>query len=209
MAVTEASLSIRDKLRSRNIDRWHTVDTAKTQSVASHSHNGGIIAEQLLEMIFSDIDFSPSIEDRYYVLKYFQVHDLPELITGDLSSPFKSWLFKIHPEVKITWNKVEESLVPELQLISEIFNAKPYLKAVCKAADVLEAYHFIHLSMGLDEQHNEVVIAKIDKALDGMVTEYSLSQPDLNWGAISAIKHEMLHGDSVVINFENLLELNL
>lgn len=56
-------LSISDKLRSRNIKRWHTVLTTTQQSVASHSHCMSIIAEQLLENITHKTTENVSIED--------------------------------------------------------------------------------------------------------------------------------------------------
>ena len=65
-------MTINDKLRSRNIERWHTVATSIKQNIAEHSHCMGIIAEYLLEAIFASTERQPSITERYIILKYAQ-----------------------------------------------------------------------------------------------------------------------------------------
>lgn len=197
------ALTLRDRLRSRSVKRWHTVSTSISQSVADHSHNMGIIAEQLLYEVCSPIG-EPSIEHQYWVLKYCQIHDLPELITGDLSSVFKSWLKESIPDFSNVWDSLERELIPELEDVDEVFFNFPYLKYVCKAADVLEAYNFIMLSKGLDEQHNQVIIDKLENMLQAMVAKFKLKQPLYNWERIFKVKTEMLEGNSVVINLEDV-----
>ncbi|MFT7007077.1 MAG: hypothetical protein ACJAXJ_001590 [Colwellia sp.] len=68
--------TVRDRIRSRNVKRWHTCDTVKEQTVADHSHGVGIIAEEMLERLFSNSDTKPTMENRYFVLKYSQVRGL-------------------------------------------------------------------------------------------------------------------------------------
>jgi 5'-deoxynucleotidase YfbR-like HD superfamily hydrolase len=198
-------LTVRDRLRSRNVKRWHTCDTVKEQTVADHSHGVGIIAEDMLERLFANCENNPTITDRYYVLKYAQVHDLPEIVCGDLSSVFKKWLSQESNDFDDILNLVETKLVPELNDIKNVFKEKPYLASVCKIADILEGYSFITLSMGLDAQHNAHIIEKLDGALSIIQDINTKAYPDLNWGAISQLKHDILHGRSVLIDFEKHL----
>lgn len=198
--------TVRDRIRSRNVKRWHTCDTVKEQTVADHSHGVGIIAEEMLERLFSNSDTNPTIEDRYFVLKYSQVHDLPEIVCGDLSSVFKKWLSKKSTDFDEILNMVEAKLVPELNMIKTAFASKPYLATVCKIADILEGYSFITLSMGLDEQHNAHIIEKMDDALVQIETDNAKAYPLFNWAAISELKHDILHGRSVLIDFEKHID---
>lgn len=200
-------LTIRDRLRSRNVKRWHTCDTVKEQTVADHSHGVGILAEEMLERLFINSENNPTIEDRYYVLKYSQVHDLPEIICGDLSSVFKRWLSQTSIDFDGILNFVEAKLVPELNILKEVFAAKPYLATVCKIADILEGYSFITLSMGLDAQHNKHIIEKLDDALANIEEVNTKAHPELNWHAIAELKYDIIQGKSVLIDFEKHLTL--
>jgi 5'-deoxynucleotidase YfbR-like HD superfamily hydrolase len=204
-ATSNSGLTVRDRLRSRNVKRWHTCDNVKEQTVADHSHGVGIIAEEMLERLFINSDDSPTIEDRYYVLKYSQVHDLPEIICGDMSSVFKKWLSVHSSDFDEIMNFVEAQLVPELLVLKKAFTAKPYLATVCKIADILESYSFITLSMGLDAQHNKHIIEKLDDALAAIEEVNTKAYPELNWQAINDLKQEILHGRSVLIDFEKHL----
>lgn len=205
--ITDSSFTVRDRIRSRNVKRWHTCDTVKEQTVADHSHGVGIIAEELLERLFINHENEPTVEDRYYVLKYAQVHDLPEVLCGDLSSVFKSWLCKTSVDFADILHMVEIKLVPELSPIYNYFKTKPHLTTVCKVADILESYNFITLSMGLDKQHNDHIIEKHKTALAMLEETNAKAYPELNWKAISELTHEILHGRSVLIDFEKHLTL--
>lgn len=200
--VRNLGLTVRDRVRGRNDKRWHTCDTVKEQTVADHSHGVGIIAEDMLDRLFKNSGRFATIEDRYYLLKYSQVHDLPEVIVGDMSAVFKVWLSNKSSDFSEILDFVESSLVPELQVIKDYFKTKPYLAAVCKIADIIESYNFIHLSMGLDKQHNEHIIEKLDAALIHIRDVNTVAFPDLNWGAIEELKFDILKGKSVLIDFE-------
>jgi 5'-deoxynucleotidase YfbR-like HD superfamily hydrolase len=204
--INNTGLTVRDRARSRNVKRWHTCDTVKEQTVADHSHGVGIIAEEMLDRLCKGTVLTPSIEDRYYLLKYAQVHDLPEIICGDMSSVFKTWLGNKSVDFDEILSSVEVKLVPELAIINEYFKTKPYLKVICKIADILESYNFISLSMGLDKQHNDHIIEKLDAALLKITEINGKSYPDLNWSAIEELKHDIIHGKSVLIDFEKHIE---
>lgn len=202
-------LSIRDKLRSRNIERWHIVATTQVQNVAEHSHCVGIIAEALLEMLHDNACTKPSIEERYIVLKYSQVHDLPEICLGDSPSTTGEYLKRVVPQLRETLAKLERQLCPEIaELENRMAEAYPYLKHVCKAADILEAYSFMHIAQGLDSQHNDVVFQKLSNAIANHIEKGQTLYPLYDWSCIDTLKYDIVHGQSAVIDFESKLVLD-
>ncbi len=204
-SLGKSSLTIRDKLRTQHAKRWHTVAMFIDQSVAGHSHSGGIIAEELLVLLFKTAKLDLSIEDRYVALKYFQAHDFPELITGDQPSPYKRFLEEHIDGYKEIVEEIECKLVPEFKVFKEIFKEKPYLKYVCKLADIIEGVSFSAISKGLDEQHNAVILAKSNKAITNTIALAQENSPSFDWSLTLNLMDEILHGDSIVIDFEKVL----
>jgi 5'-deoxynucleotidase YfbR-like HD superfamily hydrolase len=205
-------LTTRDRLRSRSVDRWHTVLTSTKQNIAEHSHCMGIIAEALLEEIYNSTadslqGKSPSIEERYAVLKYAQLHDLPEVVTGDMSSPFKRFLKERLAGFDALMDEVEHSLLPELEKLNEYMNTEQrHLPIVLKMADMLEAYSYFLVGRGLDVQHNDVVLGKLNEYLTTLVNTGEEIYPEFNWQACWTLREDIADGDSVVLDFEKALD---
>lgn len=202
--MTAQSLTFRDKLRSRNVDRWHTVATTVKQNIAEHSHCLGIIAEELLTRLY-DGKSKGSLEERYTLLKYAQVHDLPEIITGDMSSVFKRLMRENLTGFDEFMDTIELQMIPELAELNETFSTHPHLKVICKAADLLEAHSYFLIAKGADEQHNLVIFQKLDSYLLESIDKGKELAPNFPWDCILDLKNEMSHGDSLVIDFETKL----
>lgn len=197
-------LTLRDKLRSRNTTRWHTVLTNIEQNVAEHSHCMAIVAECLLEAI-QPAGREPSIEERYWVLKYSIEHDLPEILTGDMPSVIKQYFKKMVPGFGSFLAEFEYRAVPELKALDEQSHKHMHLPFVVKAADLIEAYSYFLCAKGLDHQHNDVVVNKLRQSLTELVEAAQLKFPLYNWDATFKVLHEVEFGSSAVLNLETLL----
>lgn len=154
-------LSFRDLLRAPVTSRWHTVPTLRSQDLASHSHQVGMIAEAIL------MEFNPAatFQEKYLVLKYAQLHDLPEIFMGDMPTPMKKYLKSELPGFATALKSMEEALVPELVLIQEQMNEFPHLAVICKSADLIEAIHFFSLFHSVDEKQKNAVLKKLQNQL--------------------------------------------
>lgn len=80
------NLTVQDKLRASSVDRWHIVSTARRQSLAEHSFNVAIIGEELVHRL------SLSAALKVEVMRMALLHDLDEVVKGDIPSPVKGAL---------------------------------------------------------------------------------------------------------------------
>jgi 5'-deoxynucleotidase YfbR-like HD superfamily hydrolase len=184
-------LSLIDRLRARWVARWHTVQTLHQQTIAEHSHCVGVIAEDLLSRFAARNNKPLCYEQRYLVLKYAQVHDMPELLTGDPSSPFKHMTKQALPGFAEYMEALEHALVPELVEIEQASNRFPHLPFIMKAADLLEAISFFRMAQGRDKEHNDVVRMKLNDLLQHTVSNAIDALPDCCWDFIVEVKDEI------------------
>ena len=115
-------MKIKESLRLAQVKRWPICHTNKDQSVAEHSFNVMLIAQELVR----ELD-DPDLYLK--VLGYALTHDMNEIETGDIPSPFKRKLREKCPEV-----------IPILDgepKVDEI------VQQVVKMADYLEAIYHI------------------------------------------------------------------
>jgi hypothetical protein len=78
-----SGLSIQDKLRASDVKRWHVVATKKTQSLAEHSFNVGIIAMEILKRFGEPENWAGE------VARLALLHDIHEVREGDVPTPAK------------------------------------------------------------------------------------------------------------------------
>jgi 5'-deoxynucleotidase YfbR-like HD superfamily hydrolase len=197
-------LTLRDKLRSRNVTRWHTVLTVNQQSVSEHSHCMSLITDYLLDKIFENTKYKILIIDKYYCLKYAQLHDLHEIIVGDISSVFRAYLKQTIADFSKNIDQIELELTPELKEIYSHFHKKKYLKLICKAADLLEALSYFYFAKGNDEEHNEIIINKLKESIKSIATKGKINYPKANWSVINETINELLYGGSAIIELEKI-----
>lgn len=133
-------IELRDLYRLSHIYRWSIVDTERKQSVAEHSYFTALIAFQLLTHLLDDENGAPDsfrIECEISTLLWGLTHDTMEVFTADIPTPVKKLL---------DMSKLDAAL-DEIDGIYK--NAKgmvsddPFVLAVVKLADMIEAWKFI------------------------------------------------------------------
>lgn len=73
-------MKINDILRASGVTRWHIVRTVRPQSLAEHTFDVVMIARAVAKM---------SGVDDYEIIKAALLHDLDEIVTGDIPTPTK------------------------------------------------------------------------------------------------------------------------
>jgi len=116
-------VTFRDRLRLRNVKRWHIINTTRDQTVAEHSYLVWVIAEEIgLRIGLTQEDFH-----KLWVLAL--THDEHEVFLGDMPTPAKEYLAVDDPR--------------EPMSMRFYMSQDSKLESIVKAADTLEAYWFL------------------------------------------------------------------
>lgn len=124
----EIGLTLADVLRSSDVNRWQIVRTSRHQSVAEHTFNVMLIA--------LDIADSMGIEDQPSIMKCALMHDLPEVLTGDVATPTKRVL-----DIGDRLEQIE-ALISYRGIKTQDYG--DLIRHIVKMADLVEAAHFLH-----------------------------------------------------------------
>ena len=86
------SLTTAEQLRACHVRRWHIVQTSREQTLAEHSFAVAVIAGTLA----AAMHYKGLMHDRLKLalLQHALAHDLIEVRTGDMPTPFKRFLEK-------------------------------------------------------------------------------------------------------------------
>ena len=89
-----------------HVDRWHNRVTLQRENIAEHQWYVGYQAYILTWLLAErEWDVVPDV-----ALLFGMLHDMAEIVTGDLPSPFKSK----HPGVNDTWSVWEDEVVGQM-----------------------------------------------------------------------------------------------
>jgi len=88
-----SNLTLKDRLRLDEVERWHTVPTTRSQTVAGHTYGVIVIAQSLAQSFVnrSQEEWPRAQYDKWMhaVLDSALNHDVDEVLTGDIPSPNK------------------------------------------------------------------------------------------------------------------------
>lgn len=144
-------LTLKDTYRATDVNRWQIVKTQRQQSVAEHSFQVALIASRLCDLL----DLSEEIRCR--VVWYSLVHDLPEVLTGDLSTPLKRML---GTEAMDKLKAFEDTITVAGRPIALGQGKTPdVIRLVVKVADLIEAVAF--LEQNATTGHGRDIIKRI------------------------------------------------
>lgn len=135
-------MTLRDLMRAQDVTRWQIVRCGKAQSIAEHSWAVGIIAQKLWAVRYDFPNSSQSkgmtaiLADLAHAAMW---HDVPEVFTGDINTPTKTYL-RAHADVSVPLALLEETAGVMYNSAMKV----PEDMAVClKLADMLEACYFL------------------------------------------------------------------
>lgn len=123
-----------DKLRLGHVKRWNIVNTTREQTVAEHSALVQLIALDVLRL------YSPNAlaELQFQTMRWALWHDVPEVFIGDMPTPIKNEIEKLHGGV---FDEIEKSVCPEY---SHVLRETPEVsRLIVKFADMFEACNFL------------------------------------------------------------------
>lgn len=164
-------ISASEWLRASYTKRWTIVNTIKPQSIAEHSFNVVGIALRLADTIKWSGRLHHS--QQLALVMWALSHDIVEIYTGDIPTPFKRALEK--HGAKIT--AAEEEFIKEYGGMTRAAETEVY-GMIVKFADILEAIWFLK-DNGIGD-HAKHVLSGLYEAMYDMTDRYEKEYPDLN-----------------------------
>lgn len=142
-------------LRLTEITRWGIVATSRQQSVGEHSYRVCMIAQALYDYTFT---VPHNSNDRQLLTSFAMVHDIMEVLSGDLDSVFKLAVKSRYPDVFA--NVVDSMAAQRLDagpIASTIGSLErsvkgTFIEVLVKIADFLEALIYID-QYGTNSRH--------------------------------------------------------
>lgn len=154
-------MNLRKRLQLAQVKRWPICTMMREQSVAEHSFNVCMIAYDLAT-------FYPAADPEVFlpkVLAYALSHDMDEVETGDIPSPFKR---KLRAECP--------SVIPVLDGEPK---ADDQIRALVKLADYLEAVYYLR-EFGGSRTATTDIYDDIQRNLARYLDEAQLPSPVIN-----------------------------
>ena len=172
-------MKINDLYRGTEVMRWHIVKTHQKQSIAEHSWMVAILSGELANILHPTVS---TISRRGALLQYALFHDVDEIITGDIPSPFKK-LITMDPQH-------QKNIMGQYSYVLEV--PEP-LKDIVKLADIAEAYKFIMVNA--NSAHADIVQHKLNNMYDSKLAELKEKYPDWDWPKAEGMLQVFWHGE--------------
>lgn len=172
------NLTLDQKLRTGHLKRWHMVRVLRDQTLAEHNSLVQIIALDVADtLIRTSISYCIDVDKfRMDVMEWSLWHDMPEVVTGDISTPLKAMMASNGQ--KDLFGTIESSIDSAYAELS--LRVSPRVKAIVKFADLYEAINFLHM-----EGHGHRAQA-IERELIGRMVDHiqEVSKTELSMGEV-------------------------
>jgi 5'-deoxynucleotidase len=164
------SLTTYEQLRACHVRRWHIVQTTREQTLAEHSFAVSVIAGSLAARMRWTGLLHP--DKKLMLLQYALAHDLIEVRTGDMPTPFKKYLQMVGG-LQIL-DRANELVDAEQASVDRMVKGTE-VEMFVKIADMVEAIFF--LQDNGTGMHAENVLAELLYLLATLVDTYSKMYP--------------------------------
>jgi hypothetical protein len=163
-------MKLNEQMRAQHVKRWGIVQVAREQTIAEHMYGVAVIAGHLaIKMGWEGLE---DPERQLTLLRWSLSHDLIEVLTGDLASPFKSQAKMLNDAFV---EQVENSMSPWYAGVRARV-ADPEVEMIVKLADMIEALNFI-TDNGLGQHAIRQVEGDIRARLTDMIAAYGKTFP--------------------------------
>lgn len=145
------------------VKRWGIIEMSRNQSVAEHSYNVAMISYWICQVLH----ISSSVGNN--CLMWSLVHDLPEAVTGDLPSSFKS-------ACRDDLEEIEACMFPAYLALDA--KVSSLTRRIAKVADYLDAILFAQ-RFCVDLKKDEIIAEMVKKFTDEAMELSAAAKLDL------------------------------
>lgn len=130
------AFDIRNLPFAGTVTRWHSVNCHRYPSVAEHSCLVALYAREIASRVYPDL----SAEDQVLLYELALMHDLSEVVTGDMPSPIKRQLKQVFPPGQSPIDLLEAKICPDAASREHTaIETRPHVYFCVKLADILDA----------------------------------------------------------------------
>jgi 5'-deoxynucleotidase YfbR-like HD superfamily hydrolase len=177
-------LTLRQKLRAGHVKRWQIVRVAREQTIAEHMYKVNLIANELSMRIGL-----PETQ-LAYVNEWALIHDLPEVIMGDIATPTKAGIYRVTGNADVI-KSIEYSVDDQYKNLHQFIEKNyPVVLTIVKISDLIEAVEFLAVEgMG---KHAMAVKDILSNSIREQTKLAALGYPEYDWDRVQEIAKEVI-----------------
>lgn len=143
------TMKLNDLYRAGDVDRWQIVKTLRKQSIAEHSFHVAIISMRLYDDLMSTMSIGYTGEnwnplyEKDMCLRWALLHDTPEVLTGDVATPFKLAIKKAGVD---PFSLIEGATSDEYRKLRNEVKQSRIVGHIVKMADMMESIKYLELN---------------------------------------------------------------
>ena len=179
-------LSLQQALRASHVDRWQIVNVAVRQSIAEHMYRVYTICAAVMNKLRDDGWDNPTA--RMVIVGWSLIHDLPEVVVGDIPTPTKTLMVSRGNE-KCIDGGVSQS-VDSMRFMAEV--EEPIAADIVKIADLAESIDFLHMN-GLGS-NADMICMSMRLKLREKIDQCKERHTGLNWVGVEELLNINIEG---------------
>lgn len=201
-------------LRLTEVSRWGIVATSRQQSVGEHSYRVTMIAQAMYDYVFP---IPHNSNDRGLLTSFAMVHDIMEVLSGDLDSVFKLAVKSRYPDVfantvnEMALKRMDAGPLAKTVATIERSTKGTFIEVLVKMADFIEALIYLD-QYGTNARHVNNVRDTILEHLWTRVEQFKgtvfYGLEPAHWSRVEEFINLILNnpgpGHSAGRNYENL-----
>jgi 5'-deoxynucleotidase YfbR-like HD superfamily hydrolase len=175
-----AEFTFAEIMRTGHVKRWQIVRVAREQTIAEHMYRVWLITAAICQNLRMPHTISASAN------VWALIHDMPEVLTGDIATPAKEAMRKALPDDDPVRN-IELSMSDTYRTAhadakTRFDDIRPTAYELVKLADLIEAKCFLGCEMM--GNHAKSVYDGIATKVDSTYADYQVRYPLVDWPAI-------------------------
>lgn len=180
-----SDLTLEQRLRCGHVKRWHMVRVFREQTLAEHLMLVQIIALEVTDRYIVDTEtLNGPNKLRMEVMEWAMWHDMPEVVTGDISTPMKR--FMENNGAPSLLGAIENQVSGRFAHLDR--STSEVAKLIVKFSDLYEAIHFLHW-----EGHGPRAM-EIERELIGRMADHIKETRDAMLDGLASIFESVFDG---------------
>ena len=181
------AFDIRNLPFAGTVTRWQSVNCHRYPSVPEHSCLVALYVREIVSRVYPSL----SVRDQVLLHELALMHDLSEVVTGDMPSPIKRQLKIVFPLGESPIDRLEASICPDAASREHLAKSEcPHIYFCMKLSDILDA-------MVVIKQEGKGPVAKWieqerTKAFDALLDRAQSVCPDGEWSRAHEVREAVM-----------------